>query len=185
MNEPGPADTERIAGVEVMLLRRLRDERGSFAETYRREWLRPGAPEMVQSNVSRSKAGVLRGPHFHRRQADYWVFLEGRAFVALVDLRTGSSTQRERLELILDADEPQGLSIPPGVLHGFYAETDVILQYMVDHYFDGTDEFGVAWDDSDLGIHWPTDTPILSDRDRSNPSLAEVLTDPPGMPSSR
>lgn len=157
------------------------DDRGSFAESYRREWLPSGAGEMIQANLSRSKAGVLRGPHFHRRQADYWVVVEGRAFVGLVDLRAGSPTEGERQQLTLDAGEPAGLYIPPGVAHGFYAETDVILHYLVDAYHDGADEFGIAWDDPDLGIAWPTTQPLLSERDRSNPSLAEVLRDPPGV----
>jgi dTDP-4-dehydrorhamnose 3,5-epimerase len=157
------------------------DPRGSFVETYRREWLPPGAPEMVQANVSRSRAGVLRGPHLHRRQADYWVVIEGRAFVGLVDLRSGSPTDGERRQLTLDADEPAGLYIPPGVAHGFYAETDVVLHYLVDAYHDGTDEFGIAWDDPVLGIEWPTTQPLLSERDRTNPSVEEALRDL-GMP---
>jgi dTDP-4-dehydrorhamnose 3,5-epimerase len=166
----------------TVLLRPLQihvDARGSFAETFRQEWLPPGAPGMLQANVSRSRAGVLRGPHFHRRQADYWVVIEGRAFVGLIDLRSGSPTQNERQQLTLDADEPAGLYIPPGVAHGFYAQTDLILQYLVDTYHDGSDEFGVAWDDPDLGIEWPTTQPLLSERDRANPSLVEVLRDPP------
>ncbi len=162
----------------TVLLRPLQihaDARGSFTETYRREWLPADAREMVQANVSRSRAGVLRGPHLHRRQADYWVVIEGRAFVGLLDLRSGSSTERERQQLTLDADEPQGLYIPPGVAHGFYAETDVVLHYLVDAYHDGSDELGIAWDDPDLGIAWPTTQPLLSERDRTNPSLAHVL----------
>ena len=86
-----------MAGVEVRELRRLGDERGSFAETYRREWLPAGAGEMVQSNLSRSKAGVLRGMHYHRQQADYWVVVEGRVFVALFDLRSGAWITAGRL----------------------------------------------------------------------------------------
>jgi len=167
-----------LAGVRVVPLQVHVDARGSFLETYRREWLPPGSPEMVQSNVSRSRAGVLRGLHFHRGQSDYWVVLEGRMFVGLVDLRPGATGERHQ-QLILDATEPQGLYIPAGVAHGFYAETDVVFQYMVDAYFDGSDEFGVAWDDPEVGIGWPAREPILSDRDRANPSLADVLAGPP------
>ncbi|MDH4113619.1 MAG: dTDP-4-dehydrorhamnose 3,5-epimerase family protein, partial [Actinomycetota bacterium] len=57
------------------------DPRGAFTEVFRQEWF-PDAPAMVQSNLSRSRAGVLRGLHFHRQQADYWCLLEGTAFVA-------------------------------------------------------------------------------------------------------
>ena len=169
-----------IAGVEVRELRRLADERGSLVETYRREWLPPGAREMVQSNLSRSKAGVLRGMHYHRGQADYWVVIEGRAFVALLDLRRGSPTEGERQEFEMDGDDPSGLTIPPGVAHGFYARTDLTLQYLVDAYYGADeDEHGLAWDDPGLGISWPASDPILSERDRTNPSLADVLADPP------
>jgi dTDP-4-dehydrorhamnose 3,5-epimerase len=170
-----------LAAVLVHPLQIHVDVRGSFLETYRREWLPAGAREMVQSNVSRSKAGVLRGPHFHRSQADFWVVLEGRAFVGLIDLRGGAEEEGARQQLILDSTDPQGLYIPPGVAHGFYAETDVVLLYMVDAYYDGADEFGIAWDDPDLGISWPTTDPILSDRDRSNSSLTQVLADGPPL----
>jgi dTDP-4-dehydrorhamnose 3,5-epimerase len=157
------------------------DARGSFAETYRREWLPSGAREMVQSNLSRSKQGVLRGIHYHREQADYWVVIEGKAFVALLDLRSGSPTEGERRELEMDGEHPSGLYIPPGVAHGFYARTDVTLLYLVDAYYQASasDEHGIAWDDPELGISWPEPDPVLSDRDRSNPPLAAALRDPP------
>jgi dTDP-4-dehydrorhamnose 3,5-epimerase len=70
------------------------------------------------------------------------------------------------------------LFIPPGVAHGFLAETDLLLGYLVDRYFDGTDESGIAWNDPELGIGWPVADPVVSDRDRSNPSLSEALRDP-------
>jgi dTDP-4-dehydrorhamnose 3,5-epimerase len=159
-----------IDGVELLELEVFGDDRGAFIETYRGEWLK-GAREMVQSNLSRSKAGVLRGLHFHRRQADYWFVVEGRAFVVLFDVRAGSPTEDVAVELRLDADSPRGLLIPAGVAHGFFAESDVVLQYLVDEVFDGSDEFGVAWDDPDVAIAWPSRTPILSARDASNPPL--------------
>jgi dTDP-4-dehydrorhamnose 3,5-epimerase len=68
------------------------------------------------------------------------------------------------------------------VAHGFYAETEVVLLYLVDAYFTGDDEFGLAWDDPGVGLTWPSADPILSERDLANPSLAEVLRDPPAYP---
>jgi dTDP-4-dehydrorhamnose 3,5-epimerase len=136
---------------------------------------------MIQSNLSVSRAGTLRGIHVHRSQADYWVFLEGRAFIALLDLRTGSPTERARQTLTIDvADGRRGIYIPPGVAHGFLALTDAWLQYMVDAYYTGEDEQGFAWDDPDAGIPWPIDRPVLSERDASAPRLAEVLGQAPG-----
>lgn len=113
--------------------------------------------------------------HFHRRQSDWWVLIEGSAFVALLDLRgTGSPGSPETLSL--DAsDRLTGLYIPPGVAHGFLALTDMTLQYMVDLPFDGTDEHGFAWDDPAAAIDWPNPNPVLSERDMSNPTLEEAL----------
>jgi dTDP-4-dehydrorhamnose 3,5-epimerase len=163
-----------IQGVVLFELSTHQDERGSLTETFRRDWI-PGARDMVQANVSRSRAGVLRGLHVHRQQADHWMFLSGVAFVALFDLRAGSATEHRKAELRIDGDgSPLGLYIPPAVAHGFYAETDVMLQYLVDRGYTGDDEFGLAWNDPSVGIDWPDPSPRLSDRDLSNPQLGEL-----------
>jgi dTDP-4-dehydrorhamnose 3,5-epimerase len=166
-----------IDGVKLVDLDVHADARGSFVEFYRGSWLPVDRPAL-QGNVSRSAKGTLRAMHFHRLQWDYWFVLSGAAFVALVDLRAGSPTERATSTFRLSGQTPRGLFIPPGVAHGFLAETDLVLEYLVDRYFDGTDEWGIAWDDPALGIDWPAVDPVLSDRDRSNPALAEALGDP-------
>jgi dTDP-4-dehydrorhamnose 3,5-epimerase len=144
---------------------------------------------MIQTNVSVSEAGVLRGMHFHRRQSDYWCFLEGEAFVALHDVRSGSPTHGVGWWRTLQAaDGLHGLYVPAGVAHGYYAVSGVRLQYHVDAYFDGgADELGFAWDDPEAAIPWPFrgsgEPPNLSERDRSNPSIAEALADAPAFRS--
>lgn len=166
-------------GAQVVDLTTRADDRGAFTEVFRQEWF-PGARVMVQSNLSRSRAGVLRGLHFHRRQADYWCVLEGTAFVALVDLRAGSPTEGSAWWRTFDASEGlRGLYVPPGVAHGFYAVTDVALQYLVDEAFSGDDELGFAWNDPDVAIPWPGGDPVISARDASNPPLADVVGDAP------
>ena len=167
-----------IDGVRLIDLQKRGDLRGSFVELYRQSWIEPG-DGVVQANLSRSMPGVLRGMHFHREQWDYWCPVAGDAFVALADLREGSPTRREVMTLGLSGEEPRGLLIPPGVAHGFYAETEFVMVYLVDAYFDGGDENAVAWDDPDLGIVWPASDPMLSDRDRGSPSLGEALRTPP------
>ncbi len=161
----------RIAGVVFVRLEGPRDDRGRFLETFRQEWF-PGAPPMIQANRSDSRAGVLRGLHYHRHQADYWYAPAGRLFVALHDLRASSPTDgaSEWFEMTDDA----GLYIPPGVAHGFCALTDVTLTYLVDRYYDPTDELGLAWDDPEAAIPWPVTAPVLSDRDRANPKRSDV-----------
>ncbi len=106
--------------------------------------------------------------------------LSGTAFVGLFDLRARSPTEGKKAELRLAAEEERlGLYLPAGVAHGFYAETELVLQYLVDAPFTGEDEFGLAWDDPDVGMAWPSAEPILSERDRSNPPLAEILANAP------
>ena len=168
------AEPAGLDGVVHVPLEWRTDDRGAFTELFRGSWM-PDVPSMVQVNLSRSRAGVLRGMHFHREQADFWVLLSGRQFVALYDLRPSSATTGRSLELSMDASEQmRGLYVPPGVAHGFYAETEVELLYLVDRYYTGEDEYGFAWNDHEAGISWPNDDPILSDRDRSNPPLSEI-----------
>lgn len=163
-----------IPGVRVIELKAYPDARGRFIETFRQSWFE-GLPAMVQGNRSDSLEGVLRGLHFHRKQADYWVCTEGRMLAALADLRPGSPTHAEVAIIEFGDGADRGIYIPPGVAHGYYALTDATMTYMVDHYYDASDEFGVAWDDPKLAIPWPAEgTPILSDRDQTNPTLDDV-----------
>ena len=171
-----------IEGVRLLPLTQHSDNRGSVTEVYRRQWV-PDGREMLQANLSLSGANVLRGLHFHRRQADYWCVFAGTAFVGLYDLRKGSPTEGTSAQIRMAAeDQRNGLYIPRGVAHGFYAETDIQLQYLVDEYFTGGDEFGIAWDDPGVGIERPGKDPILSERDKGNPSLEDVLSDAPPYP---
>ena len=181
-----------LPGVRYGAVARHGDSRGAFRELWRASafpTLTPaetGAPagsepQFVQANVSTSAAGVLRGLHYHRRQLDYWVVGTGRALVALVDVRlvvagTGPAVVETRE---LEADE--WAVIPAGVAHGFLALEPLDMIYLVTNEFDGSDELGFAWDDPAVGVPWPPVSatpdgrPILSDRDRSNPSLAELV----------
>ncbi len=172
-------EPSRLPGVAWGAVERHADERGAFRELWRHSVL----PEpFVQANVSTSAQGVLRGLHLHRRQADHWIVLTGRAFVALVDARpllegTGDRPLVETRELEADGT----VTIPAGVAHGFLALEPLELLYLVTNEYDGSDELGFAWDDPAVGVPWPRvpgtaeGLPILSIRDRSNPSLAELV----------
>ncbi len=149
------------------------DERGRFVETYRRSWF-PLGREMVQANRSVKQAGALVGLHYHLHQADYWYLLAGRARVVLHDLRQGSPTDGATELVDLDGDVDQGLFIPPGVAHGFAALTDLQLTYMVDNYYNASDELGLAWDDPAVGADWGITEPVLSNRDMTNPRRLDI-----------
>ncbi|MEX0989837.1 MAG: dTDP-4-dehydrorhamnose 3,5-epimerase family protein [Actinomycetota bacterium] len=169
-----------LAGAVLVRMPRFDDVRGSFTETFRQEWM-PRADPMVQGNLSRSAPGVFRGLHYHREQADFWVVVAGTVLVALYDLRQGSPTQRASVTLELGEDHPAGLYIPPGIAHGFHTASGCTLSYLVDRYFTGEDEHGIAWNDADLAISWPFADPILSERDTQNPPLSDALADPPSF----
>lgn len=149
------------------------DERGRFVETYRRSWF-PLGREMVQANRSDKQAGAVVGLHYHLHQADYWYVLSGTARVVLHDLRLGSPTDGATLVLDLGDEDDHGVFIPPGVAHGFASLSDLTLTYLVDGYYNPSDELGLAFDDPALGIDWGVEAPVVSDRDRHNPLRAEI-----------
>jgi dTDP-4-dehydrorhamnose 3,5-epimerase len=156
-------------------LRAFGDNRGRFIETFRKEWFPQRSWECIQSNRSESRAGVLRGLHYHFNQVDYWYLLSGRIRIGLADLRGSSPAFKTTHTIDLSADDNRGLYIPIGVAHGFLALTDVTLLYLVDNYYDGADEFGLAWDDPDVVVDWGTDaTPMLSARDAANPRFRDI-----------
>lgn len=166
----------KIAGLRLAPLKRIADSRGVFFEAFRASWL-GNDRRWVQWNFSRSVNGVVRGLHFHRRQSDYWLVTEGRLLAALVDVRKQSATFREALCVELDAAQPQALIIPPGVLHGYRALTDVTVQYLLDQEYDASDEYGVRWDDSELRlptVWYEGRAPVLSQRDSNAPRLGDV-----------
>jgi dTDP-4-dehydrorhamnose 3,5-epimerase len=168
-----------VSDVQLVHIKAFSDERGRFREAFRREWFPDTDFSRVQSNHSESKAGVLRGLHYHMRQVDYWYVTRGMIRVGLADLRPSSPSFRQAATLDIGDDASIGVYIPEGVAHGFYALTDASLIYYVNQYYDGgSDEHGVAWDDPDLGVAWNVSAPpILSPRDVSNAQLRDISAD--------
>ena len=173
---PEILESPTIAGVVIVEPDAHGDERGRFAETYRRSWFAAGR-EMVQANRSDKQAGALVGLHYHLHQADYWYVPRGRARVVLHDLREGSPTDAATLVLEIGDGEERGVFIPPGVAHGFAALTDLTITYLVDAYYNPEDELGVAWDDPAVAADWGVTDPTLSDRDRKNPRRGDLPAD--------
>jgi dTDP-4-dehydrorhamnose 3,5-epimerase len=169
--------SERIRDVFTVPIKAYADERGRFMETFRKEWFPQVSWDQFQTNRSDSRAGVLRGLHYHFHQIDYWYVPKGRIRAAMVDLRPSSPSYRATQVIELGEDQNTGLYIPVGVAHGFYVLTDCTLIYIVNNYYgDGSDERGVAWDDPTLGVNWGLDgqMPIVSQRDRENRRLVDI-----------
>lgn len=150
-----------VEGILRLPLVRLADERGWFSELRRDSRL----PEpVVQTNLSWSRAGVIRGLHWHRRQSDLFACLRGTARVVVLDRETGATFVEE-----IGDENPVALWIPGHHAHGFEAITEILFCYHVTAEFDprDPDEHGVAWDDPRVAHLWSTRTPILSERDRA------------------
>jgi dTDP-4-dehydrorhamnose 3,5-epimerase len=181
-----------LPGVRYGAIQRHGDPRGAFRELWRASSFpaltaadagtAPGVePRFVQANLSTSATGVLRGLHYHRRQLDYWVVTSGRAFVALVDIRPVAEGRGPAAVETRELGPDDWVVIPAGVAHGFLALEPLDMLYLVTNEYDGADELGFAWDDPAVGVPWPPvpgssdGRPILSERDRSNPSLVELV----------
>lgn len=171
---------------DVLLLRNevFRDDRGAFREVFRRDVFREAGlpPEFVQLNQSTSRKGVIRGLHFQWSppMGKLMRVTRGRAFVVAVDVRRGSPTVGRWVGRELHAEDEMQMWAPPGFARGFCAlEGPTDVEYLCTATYRGEGEGGVRWDDPDIGIEWPLDDPVLSDRDRAAPSLAEWLESPP------
>jgi dTDP-4-dehydrorhamnose 3,5-epimerase len=149
-----------IEGVRVVPLRRFEDSRGWFVELRRESWL----PKRTrQTNLSFSRAGTIRGLHYHERgQDDLFCCLSGTARVVALDRETG-----ETFTLDIGDDNPVAVYVPGLLAHGFEALTDVLFLYHVTEEYDPADpdEHGVPWDDPRVVDLWSTRSPILSERD--------------------
>ena len=152
-----------IAGVELLPLRRFEDERGWFCEL-RRDSALP--KRMVQTNLSFSRQGTVRGLHYHERgQDDLFVCVQGTARVVVLDRESG-----ETFTLDVGEENPVAVYVPGHYAHGFEALTDVLFLYHVTAEYDPADpdEHGVPWDDPRVSHLWSTERPILSSRDASS-----------------
>jgi dTDP-4-dehydrorhamnose 3,5-epimerase len=149
-----------IDGIQRVPLRVLSDDRGWFAELRRDSDLpRP----MVQTNVAFSRAGVVRGLHFHERgQDDLFACLLGTARIVVLNLDTGETFTED-----IGDDNPVAIYVPGQHAHGYEALTDILLCYHVTAEFDPADpdEHTVAWNDPRVADLWRTADPILSERD--------------------
>ena len=155
------------------------DERGFFLETYRADrWREVGvAVDFVQDNHSRSSRGTLRGLHFQTvpGQAKLVRVARGAIRDVVVDLRRSSPTFGRHASFELDDRAHRQLFVPVGFAHGFVVVSDVAdVTYKVSSYYDPETEAGIAWDDPALGVDWGVADPIVSGRDRRNPTLAEA-----------
>jgi dTDP-4-dehydrorhamnose 3,5-epimerase len=154
------------------------DARGFFQETYRKAvFAELGVhDEFVQDNHSRSRLGVLRGMHFQPGQAKLVRCARGSVLDVAVDIRPGSASFGEWEAFPLDDETHRQLYVPDGFAHGFCVTSELAdVVYKVSTYYDPHAESGFRFDDSEVGIEWPTGIELqVSDRDRGAPLLREL-----------
>lgn len=155
------------------------DSRGFFMESWNAgRYGDAGLPDQfVQSNISRSASGVIRGLHYQHpgAQGKLVSVLQGRVFDVAVDIRSDSPTFRQWAGVELSASNHRQLYVPEGFAHGFCVlGDDALLSYLCTTEFNAEHDYGIAWNDPDIGIEWPIEPESLSEKDRNAPSLRHV-----------
>ena len=170
-----------IEEIKLIKPRRFDDGRGFFQQTYhQKQCQEAGIPSVfVQDNWSHSSKGVLRGLHYQLQhpQAKLVSVIRGEVFDVVVDVRKGSPTFGKWVAEILSAENGHQLYVPEGFAHGFLVLSDVVdFQYKCSDFYTPGDEYGIRWDDPEIGISWPIEMePVLAGKDLEAPCLADVL----------
>ncbi|MEV8521837.1 dTDP-4-dehydrorhamnose 3,5-epimerase [Dyella marensis] len=168
-----------LPGVLVIEPQVFGDARGFFYESYNEARFRDAGIDarFVQSNVSRSAKGVLRGLHYQwpHPQGKFVSVLEGEVFDVAVDIRRGSPHFGQWFGAMLTAENKRHMWIPEGFAHGFCVVSDyATFSYQCTALYDAKADAGVLWNDPAIGIDWPIAEPQLSDKDLKAPLLKDV-----------
>lgn len=172
---------QQIEGLVIITRKNITDNRGSFAEIYKRsDFMTAGiSEEFVQDNYSHSDSRVLRGLHYQKdphAQSKIVTCLHGSILDVAVDLRPDSKTYGQYEKFILSEDECRMLYIPAGFAHGFVVLSDgADLLYKVSGEYAPGFEGGIIWNDADLNIDWEIDfAPVISKKDALLPKLRDL-----------
>lgn len=171
-----------IEGLLVFAPDVFEDSRGFFLETYnkkRYESLAPSLPEFVQTNLSKSAYGVVRGLHFQYppyAQAKLVSVIVGKVLDVAVDLRPSSPTFGKHFSIELTGENHLQFFIPEGFAHGFSVlSPEAVFEYKCSAFYNKEHEGGILWNDKTLAIDWKLDPKdiILSPKDITHPTFAE------------
>ena len=168
----------KLSGCLIIEPTIYRDDRGFFLEEWHRDkYSEIGiASEFVQDNRSRSSKNILRGLHFqiNKPQGKLVSVTRGCVYDVAVDLRVDSATFGQYVGVVLTGDKNNQLYIPPGFAHGFCVLSEYAdFHYKCTDFYDPKDESGIIWNDNEIAIDWPIDSPILSPKDNLLPTFAD------------
>lgn len=171
-----------LDGVLIIEPKVFGDDRGFFYESYNQKRFHAAgiSTQFVQSNVSRSAQGVLRGLHYQwpNPQGKLVSVLEGEVYDVAVDIRQGSPSFGQWVGVMLSADSKRHFWIPEGFAHGFCVVSDfATFTYQCTSLYDQNADAGILWNDADIGIDWPVSAPLLSEKDTKTPRLKDAHAD--------
>lgn len=171
----------KLDGVLVIETELFGDHRGFFTESYNEEKFKAAGIDynFIQDNHSlSSEAGTVRGLHFQlapKAQTKLVRVAAGAIYDVAVDLRGGSATYGQWVGVILSESNKRQLLVPRGFAHGFCTLTpNTQVMYKVDEYYSREHDRGLLWNDPNIGIDWPTDRVVLSDKDKVHPGIREA-----------
>lgn len=168
-----------IPGAWEITPRQFRDERGVFLESFRGDLLADVIGhrlDVVQTNVSVSCRGAVRGIHFADvpvGQAKYVTAVSGSLIDYVVDLRVGSPTFGEWDSVLLDAVDRRAVYLSEGLGHALFAlEDDTTAHYLCSAAYNPQREHGINPLDPTVGLTLPDGVePLLSPKDAAAPTL--------------
>ena len=167
----------KLSGVVIIEPKVFGDDRGFFLETYQKQRYQDLAGielDFVQDNHSRSAKGVLRGLHFQKTkpQCKLVRVVSGEVFDVAVDINPASATYGQYEGVILSAENKRQFWVPPGYAHGFAVLSETAdFEYKCTDYYDPSDEGSLLWNDPEVAIEWPLESPTLSEKDATAPTL--------------
>lgn len=180
-----PFTFTRLSIPDVILVdaKAFPDDRGFFMESFKEsEFVKNGIDtKFVQDNYSHSSKGALRGLHYQKdpkAQAKLVMAIKGEIFDVAVDIRKNSPTFGKWAGEILSEKNHKLLFVPEGFAHGFLVLSDEAdVTYKVNNEYSPENDRGILWSDPEIGVSWPMDNPILSEKDEKQPLLKNADND--------
>ena len=170
-----------IDGALVVTPRQFQDDRGVFLESFRGDRLAEQLghrPDIVQTNISVSSAGTLRGIHFADvppGQGKYVTCTSGALIDYIIDIRVGSPTFGRVESVRLDPIDRRAVWLAEGLGHAFYALEDATTAvYLCTAAYNPTAEHGIHPLDPTVALPLPDGPRVLSPKDESAPTLADA-----------
>lgn len=169
-----------ISGLKIVEPKIFGDDRGYFFESYNKRMFDDLGLEIdiVQTNVSKSTKGVVRGLHFQNppcEQGKLIRVLKGAVLDVVVDIRKSSSTFGKSFQIELNDTNKYALWVPKGFAHGFKTlEDNTLFYYDCTGFYNKAAEGSIRWNDPQLNINWGIENPVLSEKDENAPLFSEL-----------